>query len=385
MIYTALLTASILSLIVWVGLAGWRGRYWKADQKLGNGQTRARWPSVVAVIPARNEAETIKTTVASLLSQSYGGRVRVIVVDDNSDDHTAAVAGHHDDLLIVAGKPLRNGWTGKLWAVHQGLQQIETFAPDAEYVLLTDADIEHHSTNLHQLVSKAITSNCRLVSLMVYLRCVSFWEQLLIPAFVYFFQKLYPFPLVNSPGHPMAAAAGGCMLVHLQTLRDAGGIEPIKDRLIDDCALAALVKTKGAIWLGLSAKTRSLRAYPSLAEIWHMVARTAYVQLNHSVFALMGTLAAMVLIYLVPPVVFAYGLIIQDLNLWATAGGAYLIMVQLYAPTLTFYNQSFWRAFCLPVAGLLFTLMTISSAFNHWRGRGGAWKGRSYSLTEREG
>lgn len=374
-----LLTASFLSLLIWLGLAFLRGGYWRANQRLGRGIDMDRWPAVVAVIPARNEAETIGLTVNSLLKQKYNGKINVVVVDDNSDDETSVAAGQNDRLTILTGKPLEPGWTGKLWAIHQGLQAIKTLSPTCEYVLFTDADIEHHSDNVRELVSKATRNNRHLVSLMVSLRCESFWEKLLIPAFVYFFQKLYPFPLVNKPDHPIAAAAGGCMLVRLETLMLAGGIAPIKGRLIDDCAMGALIKQQAPIWLGLSAQTKSLRAYDSLAEIWHMVARTAFVQLNHSVGNLIGTVIAMVLIYMVPPFVFVYGLITHEPVLWILAGGAYLIMAQLYAPTLRLYEMSFFRAFLLPVAGLFYTLMTVSSAVRHWRGQGGNWKGRSYS------
>lgn len=344
-----------------------------------------RWPAVVAVIPARNEAETIAITVNSLLEQRYQGQLQIIVVDDNSDDGTGVAAGEHPDLKIIQGKPLETGWTGKMWAVHQGVQEITRFAPTAEYVLLTDADIEHHSNNLELLISKAVKSKRGLVSLMVALRCESIWEKLLIPAFVYFFQKLYPFPLVNRPTYPMAAAAGGCMLIHLPTLAEVGGIAPIKNRLIDDCALGALIKTKSPIWLGLSTQTRSLRSYSTLSDIWKMVARTAFVQLNHSVVALIGTIIAMGVIYLVPPGLFVYGFLVADPLLLVSAGGAYFIMVQLFAPTLRLYKQPFAMGFLLPFIGFLYTLMTISSAISYWLGRGGAWKGRSYSSTDLEG
>lgn len=373
-----LLALGLLSLCIWFGLAFLRGGYWRANQRLGDAIEMDRWPSVVVIIPARNEAPTIGKTVESLTTQNYKGKIRILVIDDNSDDGTAKAAGSQDGLVVIKGRPLEPGWTGKLWAVHQGVQAISEQAPNSEYVLFTDADIEHHPNNIRELVSKATYSNRHLVSLMVALRCESFWEKLLIPAFVYFFQKLYPFPLVNKPTHPMAAAAGGCMLVRLDTLRQAGGIAPIKDQLIDDCAMGALIKQHAPIWLGLSTQTRSLRAYHNLSEIWHMVARTAFVQLDHSVGKLVGTVLAMVLIYLVPPGVCIYGIMIGEPILWVISGGSYLIMVQLYAPTLRLYKMSFIRAFLLPVAGFLFTLMTVSSAIRHWRGQGGSWKGRSY-------
>ena len=378
MIHVVLITVSLISLLFWVGLIFFRGSFWRADQRLCKAGELERWPSIVAVIPARNEVYTIGRTVGSLLAQNYAGEIRVIVVDDNSDDGTAEAAGNSPDLLIIDGKPLQTGWTGKLWAVHQGLLEIDQFAPNADYVLLTDADIEHHSDNLSELAYKAITDNQHLVSLMVKLRCVSIWEKLLIPAFVYFFQKLYPFPNVNNPNNSMAAAAGGCMLIKLEALRQAGGIQPIKDRLIDDCAMGALIKQKGSIWLGLSEQTISLRSYTHLSEIWHMVARTAFVQLDHSILNLLGTVLAMVLIYLAPPILFVFGLIANDLMLWVSACGAYLIMWVLYRPTLVLYGMGSLKALLLPLAGMLYALMTVSSAFRHWRGQGGAWKGRSY-------
>ncbi len=380
-----LLGLSALSLFIWFYLAFFRGGFWRANQRLLETIKLDRWPSVVAIIPARNEAETIGVTVNSLLEQNYKGSLQIIVIDDNSDDGTADAAGNHPNLKVIKGKPLEQGWTGKLWAVSQGIDHIAEIAPKAEYVLMTDADIEHHKNNLEQLVSKAEKSQARLVSLMVALRCQSFWEKLLIPAFVYFFQKLYPFGWVNRANNKMAAAAGGCMLIHLPTLREAGGVEEIRGRIIDDCAMGALIKSKAPIWLGLSSETKSLRAYTKLSEIWQMVARTAFVQLNHSLIALIGTVLAMFIIYLVPPILFFYGIFVSDPILWMIAGGAYLTMAQLYAPTLARYRRSFLWAFLLPLAGFLYTLMTVSSAIKHWQGRGGAWKGRSYSKTHLEG
>ncbi len=374
-----------VSLLIWIGLVFLRGGFWKADQQLAGAIELQNWPSVVAVIPARNEEETIGQTVQSLLSQDYPGELKVIVVDDNSDDGTRRAAGQNENLRVVAGKPLEDGWTGKLWAVSQGISEIRSFAPGSDYVLLTDADIAHHPENLRELVSKAISEDRHLVSLMVRLRCSSFWEKLLIPAFVFFFQKLYPFPWVNSPDHPMAAAAGGCMLIRLESLHAAGGIAAIKDQLIDDCAMGRLIKTKGAVWLGLSEKTESLRAYTRLSEIWNMVARTAFVQLDHSPVQLLATVLAMVLIYLAPPILCVYGLVLGLPVAYSVAGAAYLVMIGVYGPTLRLYKIPLWAGIFLPLAGFLYTLMTISSAIRHWQGHGGAWKGRSYSKTTREG
>ena len=374
-----MLAISLISLLIWINFIFFRGFFWRADQRLNVAGELDEWPSIVVVIPARNEVEMIERAVHSLLSQNYTGVIKIIVVDDNSNDGTAKAAGKNPNLRIIHGKPLERGWTGKLWAVHQGVLEAEQLIPDADYVLLTDADIEHHKDNLSELVYKAVIDNRLLVSLMVKLRCVSIWEKLLIPAFVYFFQKLYPFPLVNSRTNSISAAAGGCMLIRLDALRKVGGIEAIKDRLIDDCAMGALIKQHGLIWLGLSERTKSLRSYTDLSEIWHMVTRTAFVQLNHSILNLLITVIAMWLIYFVPPFLFIFGLIISDPLIWVSAGSTYLIMSFLYRPTVALYEMPIFNSCFLPLAGLIYTLMTVSSAIRHWQGKGGAWKGRSYS------
>jgi hopene-associated glycosyltransferase HpnB len=380
-----MLAISLISLFIWIGLIFFRGFFWRADQRLTAAGDLDEWPSIVAIIPARNELETIERSVHSLLTQNYLGNIKVIVVDDNSNDGTAKAAGENPNLRIIGGQPLEQGWTGKLWAVHQGVLEIDQFFPYADYVLLTDADIEHHKENLSELVYKAVTDNRHLVSLMVKLRCISIWEKLLIPTFVYFFQKLFPFPLVNSPTNDISAAAGGCMLIRLDTLRQVGGIKAIKDRLIDDCALAALIKKQGSIWLGLSERTISLRSYTDLSEIWMMVTRTAFVQLNYSILNLLLTVIGMTIIYLAPPLLFIFGLIISDPVIWVSAATSYLVMGFLYRPTLNLYEMSILHASFLPLAGLLFVLMTVSSAILHWQGKGGVWKGRSYSNSGHQG
>ena len=374
-----LLGFALVSVAVWIGLLLLRGGFWRCDQRIAPAAEFAAWPAVVAVIPARNEAATIGFTVGSLLAQNYPGKIHVIVVDDNSDDDTATAAGRSDRLTVVKGEPLEPGWTGKLWALQQGLTAAGDTLSEAGYALLTDADIEHHPANLRELVSMAEKGGLDLTSLMVKLRCESGWERLLIPAFVFFFQKLYPFPWVNDRSRPEAAAAGGCMLVRLSALVAAGGIQTIRDRLIDDCALATLIKRHGPIWLGLTEHTVSLRAYDDLAQIWHMVARTAFVQLNHSVLALFGTVLGMVIIYLVPSVSLFVGVILRDTALSFAGAAAMGIMTAAYAPTLRLYGQPLWRGPWLPVAAVLYLLITVSSAIRHWRGRGSAWKGRTYS------
>lgn len=374
-----MLVLSAVSLALWGVLEFFRGGFWRADQRLGPAGPLADWPTVVAVIPARNEARTIGVTVASLMNQDYPGEIKVIVVDDGSVDGTYDAAGSWPRLLVIPAQPLAMGWTGKLWAVHHGLAAARDYAPEAEYVLMTDADIEHAPANIRELVYKAETESLHLVSLMVKLRCKSFWEKLLIPAFVFFFQKLYPFPWVNDPASPMAAAAGGCMLIRRATLDAAGGVEPIRDRLIDDCAMGSLIKARGPIWLGLSTDTRSLRAYETLDEIWDMVARTAFVQLDYSVFALIGTMIGMAVIYLAPPIAVFVGLTTYHHTVGLLGALAWAIMSYSYFPTLKLYGEHVWRVLWLPLAALLYASMTLSSAFRHWQGAGGAWKGRTYA------
>jgi len=386
---------TVLSLAIWLGLLVFRGQFWQANQQLTAQDTEFElWSSVCVIIPARNEAELLPITLRSLLIQNYPGSLHLILVDDQSTDGTGNAAqqvaqelNKTSQIEIISTSPLPPTWTGKLWAMEQGIRHAEKRTSPPDYFLFTDADIEHDSANLRQLVTKAQQENLDLVSLMVLLRCESFWEQLLIPAFVFFFQKLYPFPWVNNPNKSIAAAAGGCILIRRKALNQIGGIQVIRQALIDDCALAKAVKSNsqssqteitGRIWLGLTSLTRSLRPYPSLKSIWDMVARTAFTQLNYSPFLLIGTLFGMTLIYLVPPV----GAILGGLTenwLVAIAGlSGWLLMAIAYFPTLHFYKRSPLLAFCLPIVALLYTLMTLDSALRHWQGRGGAWKGRVY-------
>lgn len=378
---TVLLIAALLSLAVWVYLVGFHGRFWMCDQRLPDPpDTQNHGPRVVAVIPARDEMATVGATVASLLGQDYPGGVPVVVVDDGSTDGTAAAAraaaAAWTDLTVVEGRPLEPGWTGKLWALSQGIETAVRQEPDVEFLLLTDADIRHDPASLSRLVDKAESEDLDLVSQMVSLRCQSFWERLLVPPFVFFFQKLYPFPWVNDPSRAEAAAAGGCVLVRRSALEAAGGIAAIRDRVIDDVALAALFKARGArIWLGLSDRVASLRAYRSLGDLWRMVARTAFVQLDYSPLLLAGTVLGMILLYVVPPAAFVAG----DLATTIAGGGAWLVMSFTFGPTVRLYRLPPFWGLLLPVAALLFTLMTVDSARRHWAGRGAAWKGRAYS------
>ncbi|MDZ7964625.1 MAG: glycosyltransferase [Nostoc sp. DedSLP03] len=396
----------LLSLTIWLVLLGFWGLFWRTDQQLEVTKTQLEsLPVVCAVVPARNEAELIPTSLRSLLLQDYPGSFNVFLVDDRSTDRTANFAegvahavGKPQQLHIISGVSLPPGWSGKLWAVEQGIKSASLLAPD--YFLLTDADIEHDPGNLRRLVAKAVQEDLDLVSVMVRLRCESFWEKLLIPAFVFFFQKLYPFRWVNNPNNPTAAAAGGSILIRREALERIGGIQVIRQALIDDCALAKAVKksggqgdngttgqgdrkinsmpSQGRIWLGLSGLTRSLRPYDSLATIWDMVARTAYTQLNYSPLILLGTLIGMPLIYLTPPVCVILGVVSSNWAIALTGFLGWLLMTFAYYPTIRFYKCSFWFAFSLPAIAFLYTLMTLDSALRHWQGRGGAWKGRVY-------
>ncbi|HLI12612.1 MAG TPA: glycosyltransferase [Alphaproteobacteria bacterium] len=378
---------AVLALAAWIVQLTLRGGFWRADVRLERDKPGfGPWPKVIAVIPARNEASIIRRSVASLLGQDYPGRLSLIVVDDRSDDdtaeearRTAAELGAEDRLVVMAGAPLPEGWTGKLWAVEQGVRRAATRA-EPTFLLLTDADISHDERSLRRLVAKAESDKVDLVSLMVLLRCRSGWERLLIPAFVFFFQMLYPFPLVNRPGSRVAAAAGGCMLVRRAALERAGGIAAIRSAIIDDCALARMIKSQGGrLWLGLTEEVRSLRPYDSLETIWGMVARSAYAQLKYSPLLLIGTVLGMVLIFLAPPLLAILGCLAGKPVLAAPALLAWLAMAVAYRPTLKLYRRSALLAPLLPVAATLYTAMTVDSARRHWRGKGGAWKGRTYS------
>lgn len=371
------------ALVIWLWLALFRGGFWRADQRLPRRQDELNdWPKIAAVIPARDEAETIAQAVRSIVEQDYPTDITIVVVDDGSTDGTAdearSVITSPTIIDVIDGQPLPGGWTGKMWAVSRGIERAGKLAPDATYLLLTDADIEHAPDSLRRLVAKAEQEKLDLVSLMVKLRVQSAWEQILIPAFVFFFQKLFPFPRVNNPGRPEAAAAGGCMLVRRKALSRIGGVSRIRDRVIDDCALAAAIKPDGAIWLGLAEVSHSLRGYDGLRGLWDMVARTAFVQLKNSYSLLFGTLLGMVILYLTPPLAVLVGVCLADLRIFLPGLLAWICMIYLYLPTVGLYGTPRWRAISLPVAALFYTAMTLDSAWRTWRGRGVGWKGRSY-------
>jgi hopene-associated glycosyltransferase HpnB len=376
-----------LSLLIWVFLLLTWGNFWRCDQFLANSVTNlAVYPSVAVIIPARDEADVLDQSLPSLLQQDYPGKLRVILIDDQSTDGTGQVAqtvaaklGKTERLQVIAGQPLPVGWSGKLWAVEQGWRQIQQSDSPPDYVLLTDADIAHGDQTLKELVHKAETEKLALVSLMVMLRCESGWEKFLIPAFIFFFQKLYPFPWVNNPARKMAAAAGGCILIRRRALTAIGGIGALKEALIDDCTLAQKVKALNLpIWLGLSRNNWSLRPYDRLETIWNMVARTAYTQLNYNPLLLLGTLVGMSLVYLMAPLAVLLGVIWGNPYLISVGALTWGLMAIAYWPTLKLYGRSPFWGLALPLIALLYNLMTLDSAWRHWRGQGGGWKGRVY-------
>lgn len=392
---TAVAALTALSLLAWIFLLVGRGGFWRARPRLdGPAPERADWPPVVAVVPARDEADVVGECVTGLLRQDYPGDFGVVVVDDHSSDATAEVArraaaeaGAAERLVVVPAPPLPAGWTGKLWALHTGVERATSWSSETRYVWFTDADIAHAPGNLRRLVDKAEGDDRDLVSLMVLLSCRHVWERLLVPPFVFFFMKLYPFPWVVDAGRRTAAAAGGCVLLRRDALEAAGGLAPIGGRIIDDCALARLIKDRGRsrggrIWLGLTSKARSLRAYRGLAGIWRMVARSAYTQLGHSPVLLAGTLAGMAVVYLVPPLAVLAVPLHGSWTVGAIGIAAWALMALAFWPTLGLYRQPARLAPTLPVAALLYCAMTADSALRHARGAGGGWKGR---VAERPG
>ncbi|MEM7224726.1 MAG: glycosyltransferase [Pseudomonadota bacterium] len=374
--------ATYLSLLIWIYLLTLHGRFWRCDQRLApSGGERPAWPDVTALIPARDEADVIGRALGSVLAQDYPGRLRVILIDDHSADGTAQAARLAADgdgrLEVLSARDLPPGWSGKLWALQNGYEEAGRVPG---YVWLSDADIAHQPDVLRNLVAKAEADGLDLVSVMVVLSCQGFWERLLIPPFVLFFQKLYPFAWVNDPRARTAAAAGGCVLLSEPALAEIGGFRAIKDALIDDCALAAAIKRRpGArgIWLGLTRGSVSIRPYGGLAPIWHMVARSAYTQLRYSPLLLAGCLVAMAVTYLVPPVAAVAGLTSGTPALAAVALLIWALIAFAAWRCVRFYGQSGVFAVLLPLAALFYSLMTLDSALRYWIGRGGQWKGRA--------
>jgi hopene-associated glycosyltransferase HpnB len=365
------------ALAAWIYLLLGRGMFWLGAERDDRNvpPEPSEWPAVVAIVPARDEADVVGQALASLRGQDYPGPFRIILVDDNSGDGTAEAAraaGGVHPLEVISGAPLAEGWTGKLWAQSQGVARAGAAEPGARYLMFTDADIAHERTNLRQLVARAEANGLALTSLMARLTVRTGAERLLIPAFILFFQMLFPFAWVNDGRRRTAAAAGGCMLVRRDALEAAGGLAAIRGKIIDDCALAGLMKRQGSIWLGLTKRAQSLRPYSSFGEIARMVARSAYAQLDHSPLLLAGTVAAMAIVYAAPPLLalFAHGPA-RWLGL-----AAWLAMAIAIQPTLRLYRLwSVWGA-ALPVAGALYGGFTVWSAVRAWQGKGGQWKGR---------
>jgi len=375
-------------LATWLYLIAARGGFWRAagrdDVAALPERPMTQWPAVSAVVPARDEAETVGETVASLLRQDYPRAFNVVLVDDQSRDSTARIArdaavalGGGDRLDIISGRPLPAGWTGKLWAQSQGVEHAVTTPTSPDYLLLTDADIVFAPGALLSLVARAEQHGLVLNSLMVKLRCKSFAERMFVPAFIFFFQMLYPFAFVNDPRRATAAAAGGCMLVRREALQAAGGLAAIRGALIDDCALAKLLKARGRIAIALTEHAHSVRTYPAIGDVRRMVARTAYAQLRYSPLLLAGAVLGLALSYLAPVALalFAAGFA-QFAGLFAWAS-----MAIAFRPILRFYGMSsfgswLWAA-ALPAIAAMYMAFTLDSAYQHARGRGGMWKGRA--------
>ena len=371
---------AIICALIWLYLIVGRGAFWLCGVRDTDRPSLdvPQWPAVVAVVPARNEANHIAASIGSLLRQEYSGSFRIVLVDDDSSDETAliatrAAASAPSQLIVVGSESPPRGWTGKIWAVKQGIASAEELQP--EYLFLTDADIVHAPDTLAWLVKHARAGGFVLTSLMAKLRCESLAERTHVPAFIYFFQMLFPFSWVSKPDASTAAAAGGCMLVRADALENAGGIASIRNALIDDCSLAEKLKKVGPVWLGLTDRSRSIRPYDTLADVRRMIARSAYAQLRYSPLLLAATIAMMVLTFIGPPLlaIFATGLPrFLGIVVW-------LAMTISYIPILRFYRLSPLWSLALPGIAALYLYYTIISAYDHMRGRGGQWKGRIHA------
>ncbi|MEU3242292.1 MULTISPECIES: glycosyltransferase [unclassified Streptomyces] len=380
----AVVWTAVGSLTVWLWLLLGQGFFWRTDLRLPPRREPDDWPSVCVVVPARDEAGVLPASLPTLLAQDYPGRAEVFLVDDGSSDGTGELARElaraHGGLPLTVDSPGEppTGWTGKLWAVRHGIALARTREP--VYLLLTDADIAHAPDSLRTLVAAAHTGGFDLVSQMARLRVESVWERLVVPAFVYFFAQLYPFRWIAVRGGRTAAAAGGCVLLRADAAERARIPDAVRHAVIDDVALARAVKRAGGhIWLGLAERVDSVRPYPRLRDLWRMVARSAYAQLRHNPLLLLGTVLGLALVYLVPPLALVTGLVVGSTGTAAAGGLAWLLMTATYLPMLRYYRQPRWLAPLLPVTAFLYLLMTVDSAVQHYRGRGAAWKGRTYA------
>src|SRR5664279_1816256 len=383
--HSSALIAGFVCVILWLYLLLAHGRFWMVQRLGAREAPLSAIPGPIAVvIPARNEADVIGDAVHSLLQQSCAGAIHIFLVDDNSSDGTAEAAreaaansSHPDALTVIRGQSLPDGWTGKLWAMQQGIEQALRLHP--RFLLLTDADVQHSPENVATLVSVAESRGCDLASFMVKLHCRSLPEKLLIPAFVFFFFMLYPPEWIRNPRRKMAGAAGGCILIRPEALARAGGVEAIRGQIIDDCALARMVKRSGGkVWLGMTPDTQSLRAYKSFSEIERMIARTAFKQLQHSAWLLLGAIAGLLLIYLLPLVLLLSG----SRSLALVGAAAYFLMWVAYLPMIHFYRLNAMWALTLPFSAAFYLAATVHSALNYWSGRGGEWKGRAQDAVQ---
>ena len=363
-----------LSCLIWLYLIGARGMFWRMVGASAPGSGYPSAARIAIIVPARNEADVVAHTIQSLLAQDYPGPLHIVVVDDQSSDGTAAVvrdvaSEHGERVTVIASAPLPAGWTGKMWALAQGVERASAFAPD--YFLFTDADIAHAPQSISAVVSLAQAGNHDLVSMMVTLRCESFAERALIPAYVFFFFMLYPPAWVNRKMHKTAAAAGGDILVRRAALAGIGGVAAIRHELIDDCALAREIKRTGSIWLGVTKNARSIRPYVSFGVIGRMISRNAFYQLNHSAWLLIGTIIGLAVTYAAPPVLLFFGG-------WTLLLGAsaWLLMMCGFIPIVRFYSLSPLWAFALPLVAIFYAGATVHSAIQYWLGRGGEWKNR---------
>ncbi len=377
--YVAALAASAIPVLIWMYLLFGRGGFWQVARHLPPPPQVLTPRKVAVVIPARNERYVIGQTVASVLTQSFPGELSVFLVDDGSTDGTADAAcraahqaGRSNLLHVLKAGALGEGWTGKMWAVAQGVEQALLTNPD--YLLLTDADIEHSRDSVSTLITIAESGNYDLVSLMVKLQSRTVAERALIPAFVFFFFMLYPPGWIANPRRKTAGAAGGCMLIRPSRLKQAGGIAAIRGEIIDDCALAQIIKRAGGrVWLGLAERTRGLRSYGSFGEIGRMISRTAFNQLKHSTLLLAGTLLGLAVTYILP-VALTFSIRVPYSMFGAAA---WLLMAAAYAPMVAFYGLNPLWALSLPAAAVFYAAATVHSAVRFWRGRGGEWKGRA--------
>ena len=391
----AIIVASLglLSTAGWVYMAFYRGWFWKTDVRLiGYARLGGRWPRVAVIVPARNESGVLPLTLPSLLKQDYPGAYHVYVVDDASTDGTAETARNIAEInklshrvTVTQARKLPGGWTGKVWAMQQGLEATTGFR--ARYLLLTDADIVHPADSLRKLVSHAVDEEFDTVSVMARLQTSTGWERFLMPAFVYFFSMLYPFRWVSSTEKRTTAAAGGCLLVRRAALDDAGGFKAISDRVIDDCSLARAVRDSGGrSWLGYAEGVESVRGYGSLREIWQMVTRSAYEQLKYSPLRLLGTVFGLGLLFVSPVLAAVSGTVLVagdwpgSVAAWtALVSGvaAWEIMSNTYAPVLKMHGLTRERGLTMPFVAVLYLLMTVGAARRHHFGKGESWKGRS--------